>query len=62
MKTTIKTLVAAAAIVCVSSFAQAQTSTSLQDLLQKVKQKGTAQSQINKHQNSYFNKRKQSSK
>ncbi|MFT5541054.1 MAG: biopolymer transport protein ExbB [Glaciecola sp.] len=56
MKTTIKTLVAAAAIVCVSSFAQAQTSTSLQELLEKVQQKGTAQSQVNKQREAEFRK------
>ena len=35
-------LVAAVAMVCVASFAQAQSSTTLKDLLEKVKQEGTA--------------------
>jgi biopolymer transport protein ExbB len=54
MKPTIKTLVAAAAIVCVASFAQAQSSTTLQELLQKVKQEGTVQSRVNDQREAEF--------
>jgi biopolymer transport protein ExbB len=54
MKTTIKTLVAAATMVCVASFAQAQSSTTLQDLLQKVKQEGTVQSRVNEQREAEF--------
>jgi biopolymer transport protein ExbB len=54
MKPTIKTLVAAAAMVCVASFAQAQSSTTLQDLLQKVKEQGTTQSRVNDQRESEF--------
>nr|WP_297347792.1 MotA/TolQ/ExbB proton channel family protein [uncultured Glaciecola sp.] len=56
MKPTIKTLVAAAAMVCVASFAQAQSSTTLQDLLQKVKQEGTAQTRVNDQREAEFRK------
>jgi biopolymer transport protein ExbB len=56
MKTTIKTLVAAATMVCVASFTQAQSSTTLQDLLQKVKQEGTVQSRVNEQRETEFRK------
>ncbi|MDT0582908.1 MULTISPECIES: MotA/TolQ/ExbB proton channel family protein [Alteromonadaceae] len=54
MKTTIKTLVAAATIACMSSFAQAQTSTTLQDLLKKVEQNATSQSRENQQREAEF--------
>jgi biopolymer transport protein ExbB len=54
MKTTMKTLVAAVTMVCVSSFAQAQSSTTLQDLLQKVKQEGKVQSSVNQQREAEF--------
>ncbi|MBF7072441.1 MotA/TolQ/ExbB proton channel family protein [Glaciecola sp. MH2013] len=54
MKTTIKTLVAAAAIACISSVAQAQQSTTLQELLKKVEQSATAQSRENQQREAEF--------
>ena len=56
MKTTMKTFVAAAAIVCVSTFAQAQSSTTLQELLKKVEQSGTVQSRENQQREAEFRK------
>ena len=54
MKTTIKTLVAAAAIACMSTVAHAQESTTLQDLLKKVEQSATTQSRENQQREAVF--------
>ena len=54
MKTTIKTLVAAAAIACVSTIAHAQSASSLQQLLEQVKKDRVSEARVNAQREAEF--------
>jgi len=54
MKSTIKTLVAAATLTCVASFAQAQSASSLNELLQQVKRDKVSEARVNTQREAEF--------